>query len=726
MFFSPVIRILNLLPYAKKFILIGIILIFPLAITLYLFVEELNADISFTQKELYGLEYNIELRVLMQHMQEHRALSTAYLSGDTHFKTQMLDEELTIVDSVGGIDTIDKKYGTLFSTTEKWNSLKNRIKDLILHGWNLKTSDNFNIHTAINSDIISMISHVGDTSNLILDSELDSFYLMYEVVKWIPRHAENMGKMRGLGTGIATRRIITPDERDELKILYSLVTDSFDASSQGFQTAFNQNGNLKQELERLVQDAEIATNSLLEMLSKRIINARVIDIGAGELYSTATVSILTNYTLFDNTTEELGRLLNIRIAKLSLKKNIAGLIGITAILLNIYIFSGFYKSVAPPLKSLSGISRTIASGDYSRRVTIDSNDELGVIGETFNKMTEAIEKKVSQLTALQEAISDITATLEIELLLERLTQRATVLLRSELAAIVVLHPETNEIQYFKTNIPLESFPVKKIPEGRGLWSVVAREGSAIRLDDITKHPRFEGLPPEHPPIKNIIGLPMLLRGKIIGGVFVANKSGKSSYSQEDEDLLRTLTLQISSALDNARLHAVVSELATKDSLTGLNNRRVFKERLDEEIVRSFRYNRSFSIMMLDLDKFKKVNDTYGHPAGDRVLQQSARIILQRIRNCDFAARYGGEEFVVILPETSEENSVTIGERIKDTIAQHTFNLPDGKDIRITISIGIASFPANAMTAEKLIERADQALYNVKQTGRNRVCVFGQS
>jgi len=219
---------------------------------------------------------------------------------------------------------------------------------------------------------------------------------------------------------------------------------------------------------------------------------------------------------------------------------------------------------------------------------------------------------------------------------------------------------------------------------------------------------------------------MLLRGKIIGGVFVANKSGKSSYSQEDEDLLRTLTLQISSALDNARLHAVVSELATKDSLTGLNNRRVFKERLDEEIVRSFRYNRSFSIMMLDLDKFKKVNDTYGHPAGDRVLQQSARIILQRIRNCDFAARYGGEEFVVILPETSEENSVTIGERIKDTIAQHTFNLPDGKDIRITISIGIASFPANAMTAEKLIERADQALYNVKQTGRNRVCVFGQS
>lgn len=725
MFFIPVIRILNLLHYVRKFILIGIILILPLAITLYLFVKELNSDISFTQKGLYGLEYNIVLRGLMEHMQEHRGLSNAFLSGDADFKTQMLDKELKIVDRVGEIDTIDRKYGTLLSTTEKWNSLKNRIKDLILKGWDLKTSDNYNIHTAITLDIISMMSYVGNTSNLILDPELDSFYLIREVVEWIPRHTENMGRIRGLGTGIAVRALITPDERDELKILYSFVKDSSDASSQGFQTAFNQNSNLRQELKRAAQDAENATNSLLEMLSRRIINARVIDIRADELYNTATVSILTNYTLYDNTTEELGQLLNMRIAHLSLKKNIAGLIGITAILLSIYIFTGFYKSVAPPLQSLSDISRTIASGDYSRRVTINSNDELGVIGGTINKMAEAIEKKVSQLTALQEAVSDITATLEIERLLERLAQRASFLLNSELVAIMVLHPETDEMQYFKTNIPPELFPIKKTPEGRGLLSVVIREGSAIRLDDITKHPRFEGLPPEHPAIKNIIGLPMLLRGKIIGGVFVANKSGKGSFSQEDENLLRTLTLQISSALDNARLYAVVSELATKDSLTCLNNRRVFKERLDEEITRSFRYNRSFSIMMLDLDKFKRVNDTYGHPAGDSVLQQSVRIILQQIRNCDFAARYGGEEFVVILPEASEENSVTVGERIKDAIAQHTFNLPDGKDIRITISMGIASFPANAMTAEKLIERSDQALYNAKQTGGNRVCVFSQ-
>jgi len=724
--FSPVIRILNLLSYIRKFILIGIILILPLSITLYLFVNELNSGVRFTQKELYGLEYNIALRGLMQHVQEHRGLSSAFLSGDTYFKAQMLDEELKIVDIVREIDGIDRKHGTILRTTEKWTLLRKNIENLNIHVWTMNMRDNFNIHTAISTDIVSLISYVGDTSNLILDPELDSFYLMHQIVEWIPRHTENMGKIRGLGAGAAAKGRISPDERDELKILYSFVKDSFDASKQGFQTAFSTNSRLKPGLEPALHKAENATNALLELLSKRIIYAQVIDIRSNEFFDTATESIHTNYALYDDASRELEILLNERIDRLLFKKNIAGLIGISAIFLSIYIFTGFYKSVVPPLRNLSDISQTIAAGDFSRRVITDSNDELGVVGKTVNKMTEAIKEKVSQLTALQEAVSDITATLEIERVLERLTQRAACLLRSELAAIVVLHPETDAIQYFKANIPPESFPVKKTPEGRGLWTVVAREGSAIRLDDLTMHPRFEGLPPEHPPVKNIIGLPIVQRGKLIGGVLVANKSGAGSYSQEDEDLLRTLTLQISSALDNARMHAVVSELATRDSLTGLNNRRVFKERLDEEITRAFRYNRPFSIMMLDLDKFKKVNDTYGHPAGDSVLQQSAKMILQQVRNCDFSARYGGEEFVVILPETSEENSVSVGERIRNAIAQHTFNLPDGKDIRITISIGIASFPANAMTAEKLIERSDQALYNVKQTGGNRVCVFSES
>src|SRR4030067_2156212 len=181
MLYSPVIRILNLLSYIKKFILIGIILILPLAITLYLFINELNSGVSFTQKELYGLEYNIALRGLMQHVQEHRGLSSAFLSGDSYFKAQMLDEELKIVDIVREIESIERKNGTILRTTEKWTLLRKNIENLNIHVWTMNMRDNFNIHTAISTDIVSLISYVGDTSNLILDPELDSFYLMHQI-----------------------------------------------------------------------------------------------------------------------------------------------------------------------------------------------------------------------------------------------------------------------------------------------------------------------------------------------------------------------------------------------------------------------------------------------------------------------------------------------------------------------------------------------------------------
>src|SRR3972149_10955437 len=190
----------------------------------------------------------------------------------------MLDEELKIVDIVREIDDIDRKHGTTLRTREKWTLLRKNIENLNIHVWTMSMRDNFNIHTAISTDIISLISYVGDTSNLILDPELDSFYLMHQIVEWIPRHTENMGKIRGLGTGVTAKGKISPDERDELKILHSFVKDSIDESSKGFKTAFSVNSRLRPALEPALRKAENATHAFLELLSTKIINARVIDL----------------------------------------------------------------------------------------------------------------------------------------------------------------------------------------------------------------------------------------------------------------------------------------------------------------------------------------------------------------------------------------------------------------------------------------------------------------
>ncbi len=163
--------------------------------------------------------------------------------------------------------------------------------------------------------------------------------------------------------------------------------------------------------------------------------------------------------------------------------------------------------------------------------------------------------------------------------------------------------------------------------------------------------------------------------------------------------------------------------ARTDSLTGLANRRVFQEHLDAEIRRSRRYLWPVTVLMLDLDHFKEVNDSHGHMLGDLVLERIGGIVRHAVRDADAACRFGGEEFAVVLPETSREGGYAVAERIRRRV-QHAFESRplDGHDIPMTISAGLASFPEDGLHAGELVARADEALYGAKHAGRNRVCV----
>ena len=164
----------------------------------------------------------------------------------------------------------------------------------------------------------------------------------------------------------------------------------------------------------------------------------------------------------------------------------------------------------------------------------------------------------------------------------------------------------------------------------------------------------------------------------------------------------------------------LKHLATHDALTGLYNRNVLDQRLNVEIHRASRYNHAMSIFMLDIDHFKPINDTYGHGIGDTVLRNFAKVLESSIRNTDYAARYGGEEFVVILPETPLPKAEELAERLRNQVAEYPFPIGDDKDLNLTVSIGIATFPENAQTGQQLLEVADSAMYAAKEAGRNQV------
>ena len=166
---------------------------------------------------------------------------------------------------------------------------------------------------------------------------------------------------------------------------------------------------------------------------------------------------------------------------------------------------------------------------------------------------------------------------------------------------------------------------------------------------------------------------------------------------------------------NFELH----EISIRDSLTGLYNRKYLMETLDKEVSRSQRHSHSFSLLVIDIDHFKKYNDTYGHLAGDEVLRRLAAVFTESIRSSDYAARYGGEEFIIILPETGAGQGVEAVERIRHKMAEERFGGED-ESIKVTISVGVASYPENGEDAETVIRNADAALYEAKELGRNRV------
>ncbi|MEW6740834.1 MAG: GGDEF domain-containing protein [Nitrospirota bacterium] len=208
------------------------------------------------------------------------------------------------------------------------------------------------------------------------------------------------------------------------------------------------------------------------------------------------------------------------------------------------------------------------------------------------------------------------------------------------------------------------------------------------------------------------------------GIFIVDITKSSRLEAKcDLDACMRLLDAASLAISNAKLFEKTLELSEIDGLTGVKNRRTFLKLLDSEVHRAHRYNKSFGLMMMDIDYFKQYNDTHGHPQGDILLKIVADIIGDKLRDTDAVGRYGGEEFIALLPETNKEESIAIAERIRNEIENYKFpraeTQPGG---RITLSVGVSSYPEDGNSPERVMQSADDALYSAKNMGRNRVVV----
>lgn len=264
------------------------------------------------------------------------------------------------------------------------------------------------------------------------------------------------------------------------------------------------------------------------------------------------------------------------------------------------------------------------------------------------------------------------------------------------------------------------------PINSGIYSFVFQKRKQVNLGDFQqyggKYYRFVPNEKKNSMVRSLIIFPLLDDEQRCRGLFSVESDVPNLFAGETEQILTTLMENASVAFIRALLYQRMELLATTDGLTGLNNHRNFQELLAKEIERSRRYKRPIALLLMDIDHFKKFNDTYGHPVGDLVLKEIARCIHKSIRINDIPARYGGEEFVVIVPETTEQGALVTAERIRTTIEEHVIDSLD-RQLKVTVSIGISAYPEWAANQAELIDTADKALYTSKESGRNKVTLF---
>lgn len=270
--------------------------------------------------------------------------------------------------------------------------------------------------------------------------------------------------------------------------------------------------------------------------------------------------------------------------------------------------------------------------------------------------------------------------------------------------------------------------------GQGIIGWIAQQGEAVRIDNTLEDERALHIPGTVMSPESVIGEPLVYEGKV-RGVITLSKYGIAQFDHNEVRLLRIIAAQAALAFDRARLYAELRSDAITDPLTGLYNRRALQERLSEERSRAVRNHHPLVAIMVDIDKFKRVNDSLGHDAGDVVLMELAHLIRVAVRAEDVVARFGGEEYCVILPEIPRDGAILVAERLRKTIAGHKMPIgasagqrkpgsgqPDPALGDITVSVGLASLD-DGESGERLLSRADQAMYHAKKSGGNRTAIY---
>lgn len=396
------------------------------------------------------------------------------------------------------------------------------------------------------------------------------------------------------------------------------------------------------------------------------------------------------------------------------------------------------RSTTRPLGDLAWAADRVANGDLDTRVPIPRPDELGRLAGTFNRMTRELQSYVQALTASRDQLrrhlailgDTLSSTHDLDRILPVIMRTAMTATGARAGLILLTDPADGRLTARcgagltgAWDLTPDELTQRRLSPGRGVLGRVATTGTPLR--------GTTGRAPDEPACDSYLAVPICAppdedsgpEPTVLGVLALYDRLGAPAFEDADLRTLRTFAGQAGVAVHNVRVHEEAQRLSLTDPLTGLWNYRYLREVLRREVERATRFGRMLTVLVLDLDHFKEVNDTYGHTAGDQVLGEFARRIRIGLREVDVAFRQGGEEFVVLLPETDAYGGVIVAERLGAAVRDWPVPVDPRRPgladrIPISVSIGIAVFPEHGATAQEVLDAADEALYAAKNAGRD--------
>jgi len=360
--------------------------------------------------------------------------------------------------------------------------------------------------------------------------------------------------------------------------------------------------------------------------------------------------------------------------------------------------------------------------DFFRRVVKKAVQKRKEI-ITNLKTVASLKQKIQELQTLNEVVQAINSSLKPREILRIIMEKTADLIKAEGWSVLLLDNNKRDLVFVAAvGEAGKKLMGMRLKVGQGVAGWVARYGQSLIVPDVTKDPRFySGIDKKVKFItRSVLCVPMKSRNEIIGVVEVVNKIGGEPFTQDDLEIFENLVAHITIALENANMYRRMEEASQIDTVTNLYNSRYCSQFLDNFLIDRKSMRGTISLIFLDIDFFKLVDDNFGHLVGSETLRLLGERLKRVVRSGDVVARYGGDEYIVILPNTDKKTAAVIAERIRREINQEPFYAFKNKKFSISVTSGVATYPDDAKTRDELIGKADKAMYEGKLSGRDKV------